>query len=65
MSKDKPFVCPICGSTKYTTRQKQMGGSNFYTLKGYECDSCSVRFGDPKKFGKHRTELPFKSLPKN
>jgi len=62
------FVCPICGGTKYITKQELVGESGIgkvCRVTGYECGRCSVWFGDPKKFGDHRLFANIRSLPVN
>lgn len=58
MSKGKTFVCPLCESTKeYKTIERRVGESgigSIYVAEGYECSDCSIRFGDPDKFGSFR-----------
>jgi hypothetical protein len=49
-----PFLCPVCGSTKYTPHHKDdgvVGPGGKHWVSHHECDGCSIHFGDPKKFG--------------
>jgi len=42
--KKEDFVCPICGSKKYSEKIQ------YNYVKCYICDGCSVIFSDPEKF---------------
>ncbi len=55
-SLDEGFLCPICGSRKYTVVSS---GSIIGT--SFECEGCSIHFGNPDEFsitGKIRKGSP-------
>ncbi len=52
-AKKEDFQCPVCGSGSYLMLREHNGifgpgGASFAV--GYECNGCSIRFGDPRKF---------------
>jgi hypothetical protein len=51
------FCCPICQSDKYSPIYVRHsndiigpGHRSYSSITGYQCDQCSVRFGDPNSF---------------